>query len=468
MLKTSRKHFIQTFMATLGLSLFNFKKLLPSAFAQDINLSNDFDSNGHAWQNIKNLFPHTRNPKIRYFNTATVGPSSHQVIEKLCNTVKMINGDFVDGQQKLPSDGSRDWENHKKTLAQFINCSSEEIVLTRNTTEGVNIICKGLPKTNKKYILLTSTKEHVGNVAAWVNRSQKDGDMDIVTFSCNKLSQNECTDLIFDKLNALPDRPVILSIPHIASDGYRFPVEAIGVKISQLNTSRTHKIFYFIDGAQSLGMMPIDVKSYQCHAYAASGHKWLCGPKGTGVLYVHHDVQNFIQAQFVGAYSCSLASFSPLQIDLVQNANRYAYGTQNTQLFAGLAQAVHLFESIGVDRIQSKVLSLSNYFRQGLKQYNQSQSRFHIHDIVHADASSYSAMVTFAIEDRLNTTWLDSKDLCYSKINIVQINNQNIHLRLRHIHEDNLDGVRASFHIFHEQEDVDILLLSIKKYLALV
>lgn len=465
MLKTSRKNFLHTLFTLFGLSFLNFKKLFPSVYAQTISNSSEAADSEHAWDTIKNLFPHTSNQRIRYFNTGTMGPSSNAVIEHLCKEIKIMNGAMVEDKQYLPNDGSKQWGSHKETLAQFINCSADEIVLTRNTTEGVNILCSGLPKINKPYTLITTSKEHIGNIAAWINRSQKDNDINIVTVSCNKLTQDACYTAIVDKLNTFPHTPIILSIPHIASDGYLFPVERIGAIISELNAQRENKVFYFIDGAQSLGMLDINVKRYQCHAYAASGHKWLCGPKGTGILYVQTSVQNFIQPHFVGAYACD-ASFQPLSINFAQNAYRYAYGTQSMQLFSGLAHAAKQFQHLGSKTIERKILSLADYFRQGLQQYNQAQSRFHIHDLVNADTSTYSGMVTFAIEDKSNNSWLDSKDLCYEKISKLRFNDQQIYLRLRHIYEDHLDGIRASFHIFHEREDVDLLLLSIQKHLA--
>ncbi|HMQ10351.1 MAG TPA: aminotransferase class V-fold PLP-dependent enzyme [Oligoflexia bacterium] len=465
MLKTNRKTFIQSLLALFGLSILDIKKLLPSVYAQTADDLENFVGSDSVLENIKHLFPHTSNQRIRYFNTGTLGPSSNAVIEHLCKEIHLTNGAVVDNKQYLPNDGSQQWNKHIETLAQFIHCSADELVLTRNTTEGVNIICHGLPKRHDPYVLITSTKEHIGNIAAWVNRSQNQKDIDIVTFSCNKLSQDECYTLILERISSFPDKAIILSIPHIASDGYLFPVERIGAKIAELNAQRENKIFYFVDGAQSLGMLDVNVKQYQCHAYAASGHKWLCGPKGTGLLYIHSSAQKFIQPEFVGAYACD-ASFEPLRIDFANNAYRYTYGTQSMQLFSGLAKSADLFQSLGKKTIQDKVFSLAQYFRRGLQHYNQSQSRFYIHDVVNADSTSYSGMVSFAIEDKLNRTYLDSKDLAYERISKLKLNDQRIYLRLRHIYEDNLDAIRASFHIFHDTDDVDLLLLSIQKYLA--
>ena len=90
----------------------------------------------------------------------------------------------------------------------------------------------------------------------------------------------------------------MLSIPHIScASGQVLPIEDIG------RIAKANGLFYFVDGAQALGCMPVDLQEIGCHAYATSGHKWILGPNGTGFLFVHRDWLDRVQATHVGAYS---------------------------------------------------------------------------------------------------------------------------------------------------------------------
>ena len=91
-----------------------------------------------------------------------------------------------------------------------------------------------------------------------------------------------------------------LSISHVTcATGQILPVKTIG------ELAAAHGIWYFVDGAQAPGMLPVDVRDIGCHAYATSGHKWLLGPKGTGLLYVRRDALNTIDPTYGGGYSAN-------------------------------------------------------------------------------------------------------------------------------------------------------------------
>jgi selenocysteine lyase/cysteine desulfurase len=137
------------------------------------------------------------------------------------------------------------------------------------------------------------------------------------------------------------------------------PVKAIA------DFARGRKIWFHIDGAQSVGMIEINLFAIGCDSYAFSGHKWLGGPHETGVLYIKRSELEAIAPTGIGAYSGELPQL-PGELKYLGAASRHEYGTRNAGLIAGLAEAVQLQERIGRDRIAAHGRDLATALHDGL------------------------------------------------------------------------------------------------------
>jgi selenocysteine lyase/cysteine desulfurase len=126
-----------------------------------------------------------------------------------------------------------------------------------------------------------------------------------------------------------------------------FPVRAIA------EFARAREIWFHIDGAQSVGMIPVHPAEIGCDSYAFSGHKWLGGPHESGVLFIRRARMDDVALSAAGSYSGDVAEL-PGEIVPAHAASRHEYGSRNAGTVAGLAEAVRLQEQIGVDRIAAR------------------------------------------------------------------------------------------------------------------
>jgi selenocysteine lyase/cysteine desulfurase len=226
-------------------------------------LSND----EQFWKMVRDQFPLTHD-RI-YFNNGTMGPSPFVVREA-------VKG-FIDNIDVSGEYGG--WETARPKLAKFVNVDESEISLTHNVTEGINVVAWGLPLKMGDEVILTN-HEHAGNALPWLNRAKYDGIIIKTLKPAQTASENlnRINDLITKKTR-------VIGIPHISCTiGQVFPAK----EISKLGHDKG--LWVFFDGAHGPGMTMLDLKDVGCDFYATCCHKWMCGPKGTGFLFVRKEM----------------------------------------------------------------------------------------------------------------------------------------------------------------------------------
>jgi L-cysteine/cystine lyase len=376
------------------------------------------------WRFVRDQFPLTRDRA--YFNTGGLGASPYVVIEAV--KAKM------DELEEISETGHTEqlWRELKTPIAQLLGCEIEEIAFMRNATEGINVVCNGLP-LKKGDEMITSTHEHVANAVPWLALLQREGVM-IKLFEPSTYSAQENIDRI-EKL--ITHRTRLISIPHITTTtGQLLPIQ----EISQL--ARSKNIWLFVDGAQAVGMLPFNLHELGCDAYAACGHKWLLGPKETGVLYVRKEMFDLVRAKFVGAYSDHGYDLAKGTLAFHPTAQRYEYGTVNIPLRVGLGAAVGFLQRIGIDNVWKRDKALSNYLYDALQRIPD------IKILSPANDTERTAMISIQ----------------HAKIPFLELQ-QHLNtskLRTRGVSEGGVDGLRISTHIYNNFEEVDRLIEGIR------
>lgn len=375
----------------------------------------------HFWQLVRQQFPLTHD-RI-YLNTGGLGASPYV-------SIKAVQ-DKIDELEEISETGHSHelWQSIKEKAARIFGCDADEIAYTRNTTEGVNIVCNGFPFRRGDEII-TSTHEHVGNTIAWLARQKRDG-IRMRVFEPSVASAQENIERI-EKLITKKTRAI--SISHVTTaTGQILPVKEIGDLVKK------HHLWYFIDGAQSAGMLPFNVHEIGCHAYATSGHKWLIGPKGTGLLYVRKDMLETIEAKWVGAYSNS-GNFDMATGEFHFNptAQRYEYGTVSTPLFTGLGAAMEFLLKIGIDNVWQRDHAMAAALKTGLNDLG-----VEVLSPQHPD--EHSAMITFRLAG-------------VDKSAVQTFLAEHFNLRTRGIYEGGLNGIRISLHLYNSFREVDRIL----------
>ncbi len=365
------------------------------------------------WAAVRDQFPLLRD-RI-YFNTATMGIAPHPVLDAVREHMEQLAQSGDSGHSTAL------WQGVKEGVGQFLNCSADEIAFTRNTTEGSNIVCNGLALRRGDEII-TSSHEHVGNTITWLARARRDG-LSIKVFQ-PAADERETVARIEALLSA---RTRALSIPHVScASGQVLPVAPIGALAKERN------IFYFVDGAQALGCIPVDLRAIGCHAYATSGHKWLLGPNGTGFLFVRRDALDRVQATHVGAYSnAGYSSMETGAFDFIDSAQRYEYGTVNASLVVGLQAALSFWQEVGAHNIWLRNRTLAGHFAEGLRALGA--------EVVTSTRSA--SILSFRLP---GLAYADVQRYLWS----------NHRLRLRGIYEGGLNALRASIHLYNAPSEV--------------
>ncbi|MBI1803223.1 MAG: aminotransferase class V-fold PLP-dependent enzyme [Ignavibacteriae bacterium] len=386
---------------------------LPGTSALPFIVSPDDEE---AWKKIREQFPLTHNRV--YFNNGTMGPSPYPVIDA-------IKQALVDVDTRGEVDG---WEAARPKAASFVKVDSTEISLTHNTTEGINIVAWGLPLKRGDEVILT-THEHAGNALPWLNRAHLDGIV-LRTFTPASTAGETLTrisDLISPKTRAI-------AVPHITcTAGHVLPEKEIA------KLGREKGLWTFFDGAHGPGMLPLDLKDIGCDFYAACGHKWMCGPKGTGFLYVRKEMLDVLQAKFIGAY-CDTGwdlTTEPQEFKgYVPTAHRFDYATQSAPVFIGLAATVDFLNTIGRENISQRSRALAAHLQSKLLELGD-----RIDMLTPTEEGSRGAIVGFRI-----------KKMPYDRFGQYAAKKG---FRIRLVPESHLNSIRVSTHFYNSMEEVD-------------
>ena len=217
-------------------------------------------------------------PGLVYLQTGSLGPTPRPVMERTMAAWKQLELDPVAygyGEQEHAMDDVR------AQAAAFLHCKTEELVLTRSTTDGMNWVAQGLTLAAGDRVL-TTDQEHPGGRACWDYVARRYGvSLDVVAIPPG---ENNAHSVVDRMERAITPRTRVLSFSHLlSSTGLRMPVAELSAM------ARARGCIAEVDGAQAVGGIAVDVKALGCHAYATSGHKWLLAPKGTGLLYLSEE-----------------------------------------------------------------------------------------------------------------------------------------------------------------------------------
>jgi selenocysteine lyase/cysteine desulfurase len=374
------------------------------------------------WKLLREEFPLTH--ERAYLNTGGLGASPYVVIDAVKGKMDELERVCETGHDE------EIWKSIKVSAGRLLGCDAEELAFTRNTTEGVNIVANGFPLKQGDEII-TTTHEHVGNALTWIGLEKRAGTV-MKFFEPSTHSQQENLDRI-EKL--ITRRTRLISIPHVVTTtGLIMPIKEIA------RLAKAKNVWFFVDGAQAAGMVPFSLHDLGCDAWATSGHKWLMGPKETGLLYVRKEMLDTIAAKHIGAYSDGGTGFDFEKgtMSLNAGAQRYEYGTVSVPLRVGLGAAIDFIHRIGMENVWKRDKALSNRLFEGLGSIPD------IKVLSPADDTMRSAMITFMHE----------------KVPYQEVQKQltSCDLRTRGVGEGGLAALRISTHIYTMPEEVDRVL----------
>ncbi len=423
-MKFDRRNFIRSASVLAALTMSEMQALAARHHIKTDGKTIPPDDEAY-WKNVRQLFPLTKD--WVYLNNGTFGPSPYPVIEAM-RTAQMDadqNGNY----------GSYDATPPK--LAKFVGADHDEIALTHNVTDGINLACWGVPLKRGDEVIITN-HEHVGNAMPWLNREKLHGVV------IRKYTPGHTADETLNNISALINKNTrVIATPHIpCTQGQVFPVKEI------CRLAKDKGLFSLIDGAHGPGMIPLDLHDIGCDTYASCSHKWMLGPKGTGFLYVRKGFQDTLQAYYMGGGTddgkwdlmtnpVTLGNYAP-------SAHRYFGGTQANGLYAGVNASIDFIETIGMVNIHNRLKYLGKYTQDRLLEFGDK-----VELITPTEERSRCAVNGFRIK---NVDYHKFFDKCAEN-----------KIRIRSVAECGLNSLRVSTHIYNSKADVDQLMEMIKK-----
>ena len=290
---------------------------------------------------------------IIYFDNSCMSLKPRAVIEKIKEYYEKYSACVGRSNHALARELENEMIKARESVRKFINAKSkDEIILTRNTTEGINLVANSIGLKSGDEVIL-SDKEHNSNLIPWLRMKEKTG---IKVVICESNKDNTFNLDNFKK--CFSSRTKLASIVHISNlDGVENPVEDI-IKIAH-----SHKALVLIDAAQSVPHKEIDVRKLDADFLAFSGHK-MCGPSGTGVLYGKMGNLEKLEQFIVGGETVIDSTYNSFKMEKIPN--RFEAGLQDYAGIIGLGEACRYLMKISMKKIEEKERELNKIITEGL------------------------------------------------------------------------------------------------------
>ena len=296
-------------------------------------------------------FPVTR--EYTYLNHAAYTPLPTPAVEAMT--------DFLRKHQlgpKYEAELLEIKEQARRELARLINADPEEVTFIPTTSTGISLAAWSLPLRRGDNVIICD-QEYPANVYPWLMLQKKRGVR-------VKILPAPGGGLTAEQVAAAADRRTrVVSVSAVQFlSGFRTDLAALG------RFCRENGIYFVVDAMQALGALKIDVKAEQVDILAAAAPKFLMGPPGIGLFYVHRELIPELEPPVVGANS--VVGFSPetfmvYDLTLLPTADRFYTAQVNRPGIAGLGAVVRLFNELGPENIERRVLRLTEILVDQLK-----------------------------------------------------------------------------------------------------
>ena len=361
---------------------------------------------------------------VAYCNTGTLGASPREVVEALNEGVLRLETELADWPYEHPDGepltGYQPLLDVRTAVGQFINVPAADIALTQNATMGMNFLANGLDLAAGDEVISTD-QEHGGCISPWRLLAKRRGIV-VKELPLETVLADGPDAIVKLFESAMTPRTKVVMFSHITSGlGAKLPARELCA------LARSRGALALVDGAQAVGQIQVDVQSLDCDAYVGSPHKWMMAPKGTGFLYLRHDVQDRVWT--------TLASYQ--WDNHADGAFRFMqYGTGSVPVVQGLTAALGFIGKIGMARIERWDASLTKRLREGLASIPA------VRIASPADPRLAAAITTF----RVNGVKAKAlQDALWAK-------------RVRVRAQNDERGVRLSAHLYVSPKDVDAVL----------
>ena len=393
---------------------------------------------------IRDQFPilnkKINNHQLVYFDNAATTQKPRKVIDAINEYYSEYNANIHRGIHTLAEKATNEYEKTRKSVSQFINSKSEkEIIFTRGTTEGINLIASSFVKNflKKEDEIIISEMEHHSNIVPWQMICEENG---IVLKTINVLENGEIDLDNFKEL--INDKTKFLSIVHTSNTlGTVNPIKQL-IEICKKNNITT-----MVDGAQASAHSKINVQDLNCDFFVLSAHK-MYGPTGVGIVYGKEEILEKMPPYMGGGEMIKEVNFQKTTYN--ELPYKFEAGTPNIGDVIGFNKALSFINDIGFDNISSYEKKLKDYASNSLNKIDGLK--------ILGNSKNKIGIFSFTL-----------KKVHYYDLGLL-LDSKGIAIRTGHhctqplMDKFNLEGTaRVSLAIYNSKEEIDYFVEKIKK-----
>ncbi|HUF24293.1 MAG TPA: aminotransferase class V-fold PLP-dependent enzyme, partial [Vicinamibacterales bacterium] len=307
------------------LALTGSAALVPAAARARPSFAGDQNEDEAFWGRVRGEFVMAEG--LAMFNAANLCPSSRRVIDTLERLSRNVDRD--------PSPANRASlgparEASRTLLAAFLRVSPDELVITRNTSEANNLVSSGLDLKQGDEVIVFADN-HPSNLNAWRQKGERFG------FAVTTLAQPNphpgAEYYVSAVTKAITSSTRLVALTHVTSTvGDLLPAADI------CRVARERGVLTLVDGAQSFGVLDVNLSEIRPDFYSGSAHKWPCGARETGVLFVNQAIQEKLSPAVISLYGGATGISRRLE----------ANGQRDEAAMAAFGEAIALQNDVGI------------------------------------------------------------------------------------------------------------------------
>ncbi len=381
---------------------------------------------------LKKDFPvFKEHPDLVYLDNAATAQKPLQVINAVEKFYREKNSNIGRGLYDLAEEATLKYREARKTVSEFVNANTDEIVFVRNSTEALNLVADSLEFEGD---IVLSEMAHHSEQLPFRRRAERDHrEISYLPTENGKISVEKAEQIIGPETG-------LVSLSHVSNVfGKENPVRDI------VELARQNDAYIVLDGAQSVPSQDVDVKQLDVDFMVFSGHKML-GPTGIGALYGRKQLLEDMDPYQVGGGM--IRSVRKEEVRWEEPPKKFEAGTPNIAGAVGLAEAVNYLTDLGMEEVETHEDELAQKIENGLN------SLEGVETVTENSKSLVSFTASFAHPHDIAEV----------------LNQENIavragsHCAQPQMEELDISGaVRVSPYIYNTEEDVEKLIESVKK-----
>lgn len=384
---------------------------------------NSLLQNINSFSDARKIFPMTET--CVYLDSAHYSPYSLETRRRLTEFIDT----FTFTNKNLSLFNFKISASLKEMCAKLIGADKDEIIITSNTTHGLNIFAHGI-KLCEGDCIAYANSEFPAIVYPWLNIERLKGIRNVMIPSKN--GQINLTDI---ERIIIENNIKVLTISSVEFLGFRNDLKSVN-KICKENSC-----YFVVDAIQSMGVCPLNVREFEIDFLSAGSQKWMMAPAGIGFSYISPRIKEDVLPTYVGTTSVEyeFKNFLDYKLKFRNDGGAYENSTLNTLGMIGMESSIELFLKLGVENIFRHILNLQNIFIEEMR-----NSDFIIESSL--EAIHRSNILIFSHKDSYKNESIQKT-----------LETKNIFIAIRE------NFLRLAPHLFNNEHDIITLTKALKK-----